>query len=108
MPTAMPMSRMTLDVESLAGTRCEASVDNPIAAATDDMGHIADFLAAALYVGEQPIFTDFTEWTTYVLQSRGVPPTALRIGLGLVRDQLVDFPTATSMLDAALAGLPSR
>ena len=68
----------------------------------DDFGHIADFLAAALYVGEQQIFTDFTTWTATVLESRGVPPTALRAGLRLIRDQLVDFPTATAMLDAAI------
>jgi methanogenic corrinoid protein MtbC1 len=77
-----------------------------IEATTEDMGHIADFLAAALYVGEAAIFTDFTEWTTYVLESRGVPPTALSLGLDLIRDQLVDFPTATAMLDTALRALP--
>jgi methanogenic corrinoid protein MtbC1 len=80
--------------------------ETQVEATTEDMGHIADFLAAALYVGEPTIFTDFTRWTSYVLESRGVPPTALRIGLDLIRDQLVDFPNATAMLDTALGALP--
>ncbi|WP_328476949.1 cobalamin-dependent protein [Actinoplanes sp. NBC_00393] len=72
-------------------------------ATAEDLGHIADFLAAALYVGEEQIFTDFIEWTESVLAVRGVPPAALRAGLRLVRDQLIDFPAAIAMLDTALA-----
>lgn len=71
-------------------------------ATADDMGHIVDFLAAALYVGETPIFTDFVVWTRGVLAARGVPPAALRSGLKLVRDQLRDCPTAEAILDAGL------
>ncbi|BAL90659.1 hypothetical protein AMIS_54390 [Actinoplanes missouriensis 431] len=77
-----------------------------IDATAEDIGHIADFLAAALYVGDEAIFTDFVEWTAEVLSSRGVPPGALRVGLRLVRDQLVDFPMAIKMIDSAVAGLP--
>ncbi len=36
MPTAMPISRITLPVASPIGTRCEASVDRPMAAATEE------------------------------------------------------------------------
>ncbi|GIE74407.1 cobalamin-binding protein [Actinoplanes philippinensis] len=75
---------------------------------SEDMGHIADFLAAALYVGEPDIFLDFVTWTTTVLSSRGVPSTALRQGLILIRDQLVDFPAATAMLNAAVRSLPGN
>ncbi|WP_433790378.1 cobalamin B12-binding domain-containing protein [Actinoplanes sp. CA-252034] len=73
---------------------------------SEDMGHIADFLAAALYVGEPEIFLDFVSWTAEVLSSRSIPSTALRQGLTLISDQLVDFPTATSMLTTALQSLP--
>jgi methanogenic corrinoid protein MtbC1 len=72
-------------------------------ATAEDMGHIVDFLAAALYVGEAQIFTDFVEWTSGVLAARGVPPAALRAGLLLVRDQLRDYPTALTVIDAGLA-----
>ncbi|MFC4065351.1 cobalamin B12-binding domain-containing protein [Actinoplanes subglobosus] len=75
-------------------------------ATTEDMGHIADFLAAALYLAEPDIFLDFTSWTAGVLAARNVPATALSLGLSLIRDQLVDFPAATAMLSAALDELP--
>jgi hypothetical protein len=65
----------------------------------EDMGHIIDFLAAALYVCESRIFTDFVDWTAEVLQARGVPVVALALGLGLYRDQLADYPTAAGMLN---------
>ncbi|MCO8271234.1 cobalamin-dependent protein [Actinoplanes sp. TRM 88003] len=69
----------------------------------EDMAHIADFLAAALYVSETAIFTDFVSWTNGVLQARGVPPVALRVGLESVRAQLRDYPRATAVLDAGEA-----
>jgi methanogenic corrinoid protein MtbC1 len=76
-----------------------------VEATTEDIGHIADFLAAALYLGEPDIFLDFTTWTAAVLAARGVPATALRLGLSLIRDQLVDFPSAIAMLETALKTL---
>jgi len=69
----------------------------------EDMAHIVDFLAAALYASETPIFTDFVEWTNGVLQARGVPAVALRVGLDSVRSQLRDYPRATAILDAGAA-----
>jgi hypothetical protein len=76
-------------------------------ATADDLGHVVDFLAAALYVGETPIFTDFVDWTAAVLGARGVPPVAFRIGLDLIREQLRDYPAALSMLDAGRSRLPA-
>ncbi|GIF15954.1 cobalamin B12-binding domain-containing protein [Actinoplanes teichomyceticus] len=75
-------------------------------ATREDFGHIADFLAASLYVGEPQIFRDFTAWTASVLTARDVSVTALRVGLRLVRDQLIDFPAAIRTLDLAIADLP--
>ncbi|GGL17459.1 cobalamin B12-binding domain-containing protein [Mangrovihabitans endophyticus] len=74
-------------------------------ATAEDIAHILDFLAAALYVGEETIFTEFTGWTAGVLAARGVPAAALLAGLRLIRDQLRDYPAATRMLDAATASL---
>jgi methanogenic corrinoid protein MtbC1 len=71
----------------------------------EDMGHVVDFLAAALYLSEGEIFTHFVDWTAYVLAARRVPPIALRVGLRLCRDQLHDYPTATAILDAGIARL---
>jgi methanogenic corrinoid protein MtbC1 len=77
-------------------------------ATAEDMGHIVDFLAAALYVSETRIFTDFVDWTAEVLGARGVPPAALLAGLGLFRDQLRDYPSALAMIDAGIRRLPAR
>ena len=71
-------------------------------ATAEDMGHIVDFLAAALYVSEAKIFTDFVAWTREVLAARGVPPAALRAGLLLVRAQLRDYPAALAVIDDGL------
>ncbi|MBL7258408.1 cobalamin-dependent protein [Actinoplanes sp. LDG1-01] len=68
----------------------------------EDMAHIVDFLAAALYVSETAIFTDFVAWTNEVLQARGVPAVALRVGLETVQAQLRDYPTAAAMLTAGM------
>jgi hypothetical protein len=76
-----------------------------IDATAEDMGHIVDFLAASLYIGEAQVFSDFVDWTRAVLSARGVPPAALRAGLLLVREQLRDFPAALAVLDAGLAAL---
>ncbi len=76
-----------------------------IDATAEDLGHVVDFLAAALYVGETPIFTDFVDWTRGVLAARGVPAAALRTGLDLVREQLRDCPGALAVLDAGLGRL---
>lgn len=69
----------------------------------EDFGHIVDFLAAALYVGDERLFTDFTDWTAGVLDARGVPAPAFAAGLRLVREQLRDYPSASRILDAGLA-----
>jgi methanogenic corrinoid protein MtbC1 len=71
----------------------------------EDLGHVVDFLAAGLYVGDERVFTDFVGWTAAVLQARGVPARALAVGLRLIRDQLHDYPTALAHLDAGLSRL---
>jgi methanogenic corrinoid protein MtbC1 len=76
-------------------------------ATAEDMGHIVDFLAAALYVGDDRIVTDFVDWTAGVLAARQVPRAALAAGLRLIRDQFRDCPQAVAMLDAGMTRLPA-
>lgn len=40
----------------------------------EDLGHILDFLAAALYVDDAAVFTGFITWTGGVLRARGSRP----------------------------------
>jgi methylmalonyl-CoA mutase cobalamin-binding subunit len=76
-----------------------------IDATAEDMGHIVDFLAAALYVGDDRIVTDFVDWTAAVLRARDVPASALTVGLRLIREQVPECPRAAAMLDAGAARL---
>ncbi|MFI7607767.1 B12-binding domain-containing protein [Micromonospora sp. NPDC049366] len=64
-----------------------------------DLGHLVDFLAAALYVDDGSLFTEFVEWLVTILTSRGVPPAALGLSLAYYGRVLRDFPRAARYLD---------
>lgn len=64
----------------------------------EDVAHIVDFLAAALYVDDDSLFRAFLTWTGEVLNARGVPAQVLEPALDLLATQLRDFPRAQRML----------
>ncbi|WP_433235698.1 cobalamin B12-binding domain-containing protein [Streptosporangium sp. CA-135522] len=64
----------------------------------EDLGHILDFLTAAVYVDDAQVFTDFITWTAGVLRARGVPAGAVKVGLRVFYDELRDFPRARHLL----------
>ncbi|MEW2288555.1 B12-binding domain-containing protein [Streptomyces sp. NPDC047841] len=65
----------------------------------EDIAHIVDFLAAALYVDDPDLFTTFLTSTAGILMARGVPAHSLPAGLDALAGQLHDFPRALKMLD---------
>jgi methanogenic corrinoid protein MtbC1 len=67
-----------------------------------DLAHIVDFLATALYVGDEELFTGFVAWTAGILAARGVPSHALHAGLDLLAAQLRDFPRAGRLVAAGI------
>ncbi len=69
-------------------------------ATLEDLGHIVDFLAAALYVDEPALFTDFLGWTAQVLRARRVPLRSLDMTLTALADTLADFPRTRAFLAA--------
>ncbi|MFV2103243.1 cobalamin B12-binding domain-containing protein [Micromonospora sp. LOL_024] len=71
-----------------------------------DLGYILDFLAAALYVDDGTLFTEFVEWLVTVLGSRGVPAAAVEATLGHYFRVLHDFPRASGYLQQGRAALP--
>ncbi|MFE1786847.1 B12-binding domain-containing protein [Streptomyces sp. NPDC059525] len=71
----------------------------------EDLSHIVEFLAAALYTGDEDLFCGFLEWTAGVLDARGVPSASLRPALELLGRELQDFPRATAILRAGAARL---
>ncbi|MEV6717842.1 cobalamin B12-binding domain-containing protein [Lentzea sp. NPDC051208] len=64
----------------------------------EDLAHIVDYLATALYVDDASLFRDFLLWTGAVLDARGVPAQVLEPALELFAAQLRDFPRARRML----------
>jgi methanogenic corrinoid protein MtbC1 len=66
----------------------------------EDLAHIVEFLATALYVGDEELFTGFLAWTAGILAARGVPPHALHAGLDLLAAELRDFPRAGRLVAA--------
>ncbi|EXU61786.1 cobalamin-binding protein [Streptomyces sp. PRh5] len=71
----------------------------------EDLAHIVDFLAAALYVDDADLFTGFLLWTADVLTARGVPTHSILLALELLAEQLLDFPRARDQLDAGRTAL---
>lgn len=67
----------------------------------EDIAHIVDFLAAALYVDDDDLFADFITWTADILSARHVPARSLHLGLDLLAGQLEDCSRATRLLRRA-------
>ncbi|MBV2354122.1 cobalamin B12-binding domain-containing protein [Streptomyces sp. J2-1] len=74
----------------------------------EDVAHIVDFLAAALYTDDAGLFTGFLTWTGDILQARGVPARVLDPGLALLGEELKDFPRAADFLARGRATLDDR
>ncbi|WDZ82498.1 cobalamin B12-binding domain-containing protein [Micromonospora cathayae] len=70
-------------------------------ATISDLGHIVDFLAAAVYVDDVRLFTDFVGWLAAILSSRGVPVASVTQTLEHFSQALRDFPRAGRFLDAS-------
>ncbi|MBW4030475.1 MAG: hypothetical protein HIU57_07330 [Acidobacteria bacterium] len=55
----------------------------------EDLRYIVEFMAAAEYMGDLTIFTEFLAWIDEVLRSRKVPRAALQLGLEALIPELV-------------------
>ncbi|MCS0603045.1 cobalamin-dependent protein [Streptomyces sp. LP11] len=71
----------------------------------EDIAHIVDFLATALYVDDAELFTSFLTWTADILGARHVPAHSLVASLDLLSGQLRDFPRAGKLLHEGVAAL---
>ncbi|MFJ3336279.1 B12-binding domain-containing protein [Streptomyces sp. NPDC086766] len=74
----------------------------------EDLAHIVDFLAAALYVDDAELFANFLTWTADILTARKVPAHSLVLGLDVLGRQLRDFPRASSLLEQGAAALAAH
>ncbi|MFJ4521410.1 B12-binding domain-containing protein [Streptomyces sp. NPDC088810] len=76
-----------------------------------DIAHIVDFLATALYVDDPGIFTAFLAWTADILEARHVPARSVAIGLDSLAAQLREFPRTLGLLrrgSAVVLDRPTR
>lgn len=69
--------------------------------ATENLHDLVDFLATALYLDDDSLFTSFVTWTADVLAARGVPARTLLPALDRLGAQLREFPRATRIVAAA-------
>lgn len=69
----------------------------------EDIAHIVDYLATALYLDDDALFTRFLDWTEAVLTARHIPARSLLLALEVLGGRLADFPRATRVLDTARA-----
>ncbi|BCJ69938.1 cobalamin B12-binding domain-containing protein [Polymorphospora rubra] len=76
-------------------------------ATVDDLGHIVDFLTAAVYVDDATLFTSFITWMVEVLDSRQVPAHTVDRILEVYADMLHDFPRAHRFLRAGRVAVRS-
>lgn len=92
-------------VEGLSGRIPEMAHydDVQLLRTAEDVRHIVDFLAVALYTGDPELFTGFLDWTASVLSARSVPPHVLPPVLDLLGEELRDFPRASDLLAVAAA-----
>ncbi|MBR7672353.1 cobalamin-dependent protein, partial [Streptomyces daliensis] len=74
----------------------------------DDLSCIAEFLAAALYVDDQTLFTRFLLWTADILEARNVPVVSLLEALDLMSLSFRDFFRAGAVVGAGLTALRER
>ncbi|WP_406195161.1 cobalamin-dependent protein [Kitasatospora sp. NBC_01560] len=73
--------------------------------AAEDLAHIVEFLATALYLDEDDLFASFIAWTAQILAARTVLAPSVPAALGLLADELKDFPRATRVLRHGLREL---
>jgi diguanylate cyclase (GGDEF)-like protein len=71
-----------------------------LARTREDLTFNVQFLAAAMLVADDTLFTDYLEWLQTLLASRGVPRTALPAGLEALRACVHDtYPSSVQLLD---------
>lgn len=71
----------------------------------EDIAHLVDFLATALYLDDDELFTGFITWTADILVARGVPAASLLPALESLGSQLREFPRSRRLLNAAMLSL---
>lgn len=70
--------------------------------AAEDIVRTVEFLATALYVDDDTLFTEHVRWSAAILAARGVGTSVIETGLRSLCAQMTDFPRAKRMLVSAV------
>lgn len=103
--TAPQLVRATLDDLENRYPAMQTYTDQQRRHTAEDIAHIVDFLATALYLDDDELFTGFMTWTAQILLARGVPADSLHPALESLQGQLIDFPRSQRLLGAAAVAL---
>ncbi|MEU3601255.1 cobalamin-dependent protein [Streptomyces sp. NPDC006798] len=71
----------------------------------EDLAHIVEFLATALYLDDDDLFTRYITWTARILRARGALAESLPPALKLLAHELEDFPRASRTLRRGVEAL---
>ncbi|GGY94481.1 cobalamin B12-binding domain-containing protein [Streptomyces nitrosporeus] len=71
----------------------------------EDVAHLLDHLAVALYVDDDELFSTFVTWTAGILTARHVPAVSLDPTLDILTAELSDFPRSRRLLTNARRAL---
>ncbi|WP_277441661.1 cobalamin-dependent protein [Streptomyces sp. SPB162] len=103
--TLLSRSRRELTEQTMAGLQdrvpaMSAYSEQQREHTREDVGHIVDFLIAAVYVDRAEVLGDFLAWTSAILEARNVPARSLLAALDVIAARLRDFPRTLAVIDA--------
>jgi hypothetical protein len=111
--TMVVQNRVQLVRQTLADLRdrfpaMRSYTDRQLERTAEDLAHIVEFLATALYVDDTELFTSFLTWTADILEARHVPARSLIAGLDILAGRLRDFPRALALVREGITVLGER
>lgn len=91
---------VTAAMDQLAGRLPDfaAYTDRQREETRNDLAYILQFAEASALTGDSRVFTDFLGWLEVVLEARGIPRQAVRVGLNVLADETSAFPESYAAL----------
>ena len=87
--------------ELVAGVAARLRSGPPEDELTDDLGHLVDFLAAAVYVDDASLLARFVHWVGSVTVPRGLGGAEVGLALDELAARLADSPRTVALLRSA-------
>ncbi|MFC5138129.1 B12-binding domain-containing protein [Actinomycetospora rhizophila] len=95
------------ELVALAATAVRPDAGEVSEELADDLGHLVDFLAAAVFVDDPSLFDGFVQWVGTVTIPAGLRTTEVAPALDALATALADSPRTARFLRDAHGGLPA-